>query len=205
MSPESPPTELSVEREVLGADGAPRRVRLTARIPSPAGTDGEPALRLGEELKTLSRQVDEAIAAAGWVPSTPPRGERGLEELVETYRPRQPELLDLLRAEGELTLSEYDRLKAHLAGTLPVSVAVPTPGSVEPPVTDRPLAALPLANDRTPTTPRPVVELLSQYRIESLKQAGAVRARRQISYEEYMALKRHFAGEATPGTGPTVA
>jgi hypothetical protein len=49
--------------------------------------------------------------------------------------------------------------------------------------------------DRTPSSPRPVDELVRTYRIESIKQAGAVRARRQISYEEYMALKRHFQSE----------
>jgi hypothetical protein len=33
---------------------------------------------------------------------------------------------------------------------------------------------------------------LRVYQINSLKQAGAVRARREISFSEYMALKRHF-------------
>ena len=32
----------------------------------------------------------------------------------------------------------------------------------------------------------------AEYAVDSLKQAGAVRARREISFAEYMALKRHF-------------
>jgi hypothetical protein len=44
-----------------------------------------------------------------------------------------------------------------------------------------------------------VPELLRTFQIETLRQAGAVRARRQISFEEYMALKRHFeAASAGP-------
>jgi hypothetical protein len=50
-----------------------------------------------------------------------------------------------------------------------------------------------------------VEELLHTYQITSLRQAGAVRARRQISFDEYMSLKRHFAASeaGAPDPGPT--
>jgi hypothetical protein len=88
-------------------------------------------------------------------------------------------------------------LLGHL-GKLPPGPAPELAPGVPPP-TDRPIAAMPLEADRTPSTPRPTGQLLDQYRIESLKQAGAVRARRQISFEEYMALKRHFSAQAAGG------
>lgn len=162
--------------------------------------DGRPA----EGWPELSARLQEALDAIAAEVAPPASGaggsDRPLEELVETYRPRQPELLELLRDEGEITVLEYERLRTHLehagAGDGPDPQAFRTAGG-EPPVTERPIAAAPLAQDRTPSTPRPAADLIRLYRIESIKQAGAVRARRQISYEEYMALKRHFqAAEA---------
>ena len=145
----------------------------------------------------------------------PPRPDRELTELVETYRPRQSELVDLLRDEGELTAVEHGRLREYLAaGTTrlpdrsfedaPASARSPASRDGPAPTMAPPLAAAPLESDRTPSTSRPVPVLLEQYQISSLKQAGAVRARRQISYEEYMALKRHFGGPAA-ATAPPAA
>ncbi|MCI4361063.1 MAG: hypothetical protein L3J91_05115 [Thermoplasmata archaeon] len=181
--------ELAVERDVADADGIVRRFRLVARYPvdglSPTSEELAPLYR------SLSDDLDRSLPG-GSAPVA--RADRDLTELIETYRPRQPELLDLLRDEHELTAGEFQLLTAYLAER--------TQGAREPVPTDRPIAAAPLAQDRTPITPRPVDELVRLYRIESLKQAGAVRARRQISYEEYMALKRHFAAAEAAAASP---
>jgi hypothetical protein len=183
--------ELAVERDVADADGVVRRFRLVAHFP----LDGsEPtAEELAPLLRSLSEELDRSLPAGTPVVGRP---DRSLSELVETYRPRQPELLDLLLEDREITDGEFALLRGYLSER---GAAVPP----EPIPTDRPIAAAPLAQDRTPITPRATDELLRLYRIESLKQAGAVRARRQISYEEYMALKRHFAAaEASTTSAP---
>ncbi len=176
--------ELTVERELPRDPAEPPKVaRLAARYAiSPEGAEPMDA-ELAEAYAGLLGQLDRVVAR---LPSSHPRRERELTELIETYRPRQSELIQLLREDGELTTLEYELLREYLSST---------PGTerrAAPSPTGSPIAALPLANDRTPTTPRSVPDLLSQYQISSLKQAGAVRARRQISYDEYMALKRHF-------------
>jgi hypothetical protein len=199
MTLERTELELSVEQEAAPPGQPPRRLRLTARFRA-AGT-GPSTVELGEAVAALDRDLAEAAQRAGFVPTAVPRADRPLSELVETFRPRQPELIELLLAEGELSPAEAEALRQYLAGPL-ASGAPPTPRRDEVPVTDRPIAAAPLEADRTPSRARPVSELISQYRIESLRQAGAVRARRQISFEEYMALKRHF----TPaGAAPEAA
>jgi hypothetical protein len=184
--------ELAVERDVADADGIVRRFRLVGHYPID-GTDPTPE-ELAPILRSLSEELDRSLPAGT---SSSGRPDRSLTELVETYRPRQPELLDLLLEDREITDGEFTLLQRHLAEKGSAASAEPLP-------TDRPIAAAPLALDRTPITPRPIDELLRLYRIESLKQAGAVRARRQISYEEYMALKRHFGATETtaPATPP---
>ena len=182
------PVELTLERTLPDpSGGAPVVVRVSARWEPPAGgSDG--GRLLADEIRSLRAELDAAIAAVapGSTPVTRP--DRTLDELIGTYRPRQPELLDLLKDEGELSSREYELLRSHLVGPAP---GRPAPAGV--PITERPIAAAPLESDRAPSTPRPVEELLRTFQITSLKQAGAVRARRQISFEEYMALKRHFA------------
>jgi hypothetical protein len=199
MAAERTEVVLSVEAEAARPGDSPRRLRFEARF---RATTTEPTVaELGEAIAALDRDLGEALRLAGFAPTAPPRADRPLSELVETYRPRQSELVELLLAEGEVTLGEAEALRGHLAG--PVAAAAPaTPPPDEVPLTDRPIAAAPLENDRTPIRARPVADLLSQYRIESLRQAGAVRARRQISFEEYMALKRHFAPTEAPAASP---
>ncbi len=202
MTPDPQEIEVSLEQDLAGLRGRPpRRLRVSARWTAAPGTDlararGELAVRLQQELDALSVEF-------GGAPPLALGGDRSLSELIETYHPRQVELVELLRDEGEISPSEHDLLRAYLERPGPIASAGPSPlggGAGEPPVTERPIAAAPLAQDRTPTTPRPVNELLQLYRIESIKQAGAVRARRQISYEEYMSLKRHF--QVTDPTSP---
>jgi hypothetical protein len=187
--------DLAVERDVEGEDGVTRRYRMTSRLVLDPPDGPVPEEELKERFRALTEELDRLVPAGRGGDGV--REERSTTELVETYRPRQVELLDLLREEGEISAGEFTRLRQYLSDR---------PGGVAPeiPVTDRPIAAAPLAVDRSPIVPRSTRELLELYRIESLKQAGAVRARRQISYEEYMSLKRHFApvepGAATPAT-----
>jgi hypothetical protein len=181
--------ELSVEREVVEAPGgSPRRVRLVTRVtPESAPGASDPAT-LAEWVAELGHVLDTALERmSGGTPRGAARADRSLEELVEAYHPRQAELIELLREEGELSAIEHERLREYLS--IPTAAIASPP----PPPVGRSLAEAPLERDRSPATPRPVPELLALYQIESLKQAGAVRARRQISYEEYMAVKRHFA------------
>ena len=190
-----PPSEieLSVEREVVDASGgSPRRIRLVARVPRDGSAAGADPTQLSEWVAELGRLLDATLEKwPGSRAGGAPRADRSLEDLVEAYHPRQVELVELLREEGELTPAEHDRLRQYLAIPTAASVAPPTP-----PV-GRSIAEAPLERDRAPSTPRPVPEILALYQIQSLKQAGAVRARRQISYEEYMAVKRHFAAADT--------
>jgi hypothetical protein len=182
-------TELSLERP-LGPEGpAGGVVRLSVRLEPPAdGTAPSPS-ELAEALDALKADLDALVGPPlAALPST--RADRPLAELVGAYRPRQRELVDLLRDEGEITPLEHTRLVEYLsAGAGTPSAASPP---AEPPRFDQPIAAMPIVAERPSEPTRPVAELIRQYQIASLKQAGAVRARRQISFEEYMALKRHF-------------
>jgi hypothetical protein len=189
--------ELSVERPV-GATGRPGPIaRLTVRFdPVADGTGPTPA-----ELKeALAHLVEDLDAAAGGPLSAWSTGrvDRETIELVETYRPRRRELIDALLADGEITPMEHERLHDHLVAARPSS----TPSGPSPPAADPPIAAAPALSDTSLPPARPVAELLRTYQIESLKQAGAVRARRQISFAEYMALKRHFETLERDGADP---
>jgi hypothetical protein len=193
MPPRRREYEISVEQELpAAADGAPRRARLTARLAGELGEtepdDAELSRMLQELADRLARAADQA--RLGQASPGEPRPERALEELLETYHPRQRELVELLHSDGELTEGEYAALRARVTEG---------PGMTEAPkATAAPVAAPPRSAGR------PVEELLRTYQITSLRQAGAVRARRQISFEEYMSLKRHFAAaeSSAPGTEP---
>jgi len=184
--------ELAVERP-LGPDGGV--ARLSAHFDLGAQEPPTPA-ELAETLEQLKADLDALVGlplAAG--PSQRP--DRELTELVNAYRPRQRELIDLLRDEGEISPAEHALLAEYLAGGgAPAPRAAPV-AEPRPEAVDRPLAAMPAAFDRPTEAIRPVADLLREYQIASLKQAGAVRARRQISFGEYMALKRHFEGRET--------
>jgi len=163
-------------------------VRLSAKFevaPDGSGPDHSELARALDDLRAdLDGLVGPLLAAA---PAARP--DRDLTELVETYRPRQRELVDLLLGEGELTVGEHARLVEYL-GAPPAPAEPPLP----PPErrVETPIAAAPILAGRAEEAARPVPELLRTYQIGSLKQAGAVRARREISFAEYMALKRHF-------------
>ena len=178
-----------MERSVADPRGGPPIV-VRATIHLEEGVDPS-SPSLVPELERLREQLDAAVRVVLPAGTPVPRPDRSVDELIETYRPRQPELLDLLRDEGELSASEHDALRRRL---FEGEEARPAPAGV--PITQRPIAAAPLESDRAPAIARPIEELLRIYQITSLKQAGAVRARRQISFEEYMALKRHFAAPA---------
>ncbi|MCI4322557.1 MAG: hypothetical protein L3K03_00795 [Thermoplasmata archaeon] len=199
MGTTEPPIELTVEREIPSSDPSrPTRVRLTVRLePPPTGAlpPGDLAARIGQ----LSSQLEDALRAAGIAPSAG-RADRDLPELLGTYRPRQRELVELLHDERELTDGEYRRLLDHLGRTVPEPSAAPPPTQ---PILAAPLESPPTSSGSRPLPPaRPVPELLATFQIDSLRQAGAVRARRQISFEEYMALKKHFSAPEAPASPP---
>ncbi len=208
MTPRRKELELTIERELpVGRDGAPRRARLTARFPSDSSEEAPTPEELGETLRSLVEQLERA---AGPVSGVAPlaegaRRERELQELLDTYRPRQVELVELLHADGSVTDREAELLHGFLASERPKqrTPASQPGGRSLPPSSTPPSGATPAAGSvlRSPT--RSVEELLRTYQIISLRQAGAVRARRQISFDEYMALKRHFASEELmPGGEP---
>lgn len=182
--------ELSVEQELPAAlDGARRHARLTARFSREPGEAEPTDAELAGALRELTDRLARASETAGVGRGPSARGpDRPLPELLETYRPRQFELVELLHADGEVSDGEYQVLRAHVREH-PVEAGV------------APSAPLPVAPSRAGA--RSVEELLRTYQISSLRQAGAVRARRQISFEEYMSLKRHFAPaeEAKPSAG----
>jgi hypothetical protein len=194
--------DLSIEREFLDGEGVPRKLRVAARFTNESGDRPPTPEELAAAFRELDRDLEAARTGAGYR-GPAPRSDRSRAELLETYRPRQPELVEALLADGEVTEREAEILRAALPPSRPrPSTPTSAPPRAPIPETDRPLAAMPLSNDRTPTTPRPVAELLATFQIGSLKQAGAIRARRQISYDEYMALKRHF-GASDPAAGST--
>lgn len=178
--------ELTVERPLRPESPSGGTVRLSAKFELPADGTGPDHSELARALDDLQADLDglvgSPLAAAPAV-----RPDRDLTELVETYRPRQRELVDLLLGEGELTPGEHARLVEYLGSP---------PGELPTPLPERrieaPIAAIPIVAGHADAAARPVPELLRAYQIGSLKQAGAVRARREISFAEYMALKRHF-------------
>ncbi|MGA7476689.1 MAG: hypothetical protein WBW47_05655 [Thermoplasmata archaeon] len=180
--------ELTVERPLRPGDPSGGAVRLSAKFELPPDGSGPDHSELARAFDDLRADLDGLVGLPlAAVPATRP--DRDLTELVETYRPRQRELVDLLLGEGELTAGEHASLVEYL-GAPPAPPEAPSP----PPERrfDTPIAAVPIAAGRPEEGGRPVGELLRLYQIGSLKQAGAVRARREISFGEYMALKRHF-------------
>ena len=121
MALERTEVTLSVELEAAPPGQPPRRLRLEARFRAGAGTPS--AAELAEAVTALDRDLAEATKRAGFFPTAPPRAERSVSDLVEAYRPRQPELVELLLAEGEVSPGEAEALRQYLAG--PLGVAAP--------------------------------------------------------------------------------
>ena len=197
--------ELSVERP-LGARGPAGSVaRLSTAFEVGGDGEGPNPAELSRALDELLRDL-EGLLGPSIAEAPVARADRGLQELVETYRPRQRELVDLLLADGEITSAEHARLLASLASAPSPPPATPAPSRPEPALGEIPIAAVPLSAEPRLPPSRPVPELLRTFEITNLRQAGAVRARRQISFAEYMALKRHFesavpAGEPRSSSG----
>lgn len=195
MPPRRRQVELSVERPLgpRGPAGAVARLTSTFEV-APDGDAPAPA-ELARALDQLLEDLDGLLGAS--IAALPAgRPDRSLAELVETYRPRQRELVDLLRDDGELTEAEHGLLVAHLSGPgAPPAAPSRAPGEADR-AAEPSLAAIPASGGPRLPPARPVPELLRTFDITSLRQAGAVRARRQISFAEYMALKRHFEAGA---------
>jgi hypothetical protein len=191
MAPRRTEYELTVEQELpASADGAPRRARLSVRFSREPEDDEPDDAALAHSLRELADRLAQASETSGLGrgPPSMPHPERPLEELLETYRPRQVELVELLHADGELTDREYSALRSHVGEKSTEGVVFQGPAP--------PAAPPPRAGGRS------VEELIRTYQIATLRQAGAVRARRQISFEEYMSLKRHFASSGSETAGP---
>jgi hypothetical protein len=190
--------ELSVERPLAPRGPTGAVARLSARFEVSGEAERPSVAELSQALDELVRDL-EAVLGPSTATGSAGRGDRTVDELVEAYRPRQRELVDLLLEDGEITPGEHAGLVAHL-GSRPAAVpaATPPPSSELGRVGETPIAAVPLSTEPRLPPARPVPELLRTFQIASLRQAGAVRARRQISFAEYMALKRHFesTGEA---------
>jgi hypothetical protein len=208
--------ELSVERPLEPDRPTAGTVRLSARFEAGNGGTTPTPSELAQELDALKADLDAVVGLP--IAAVPvARPDRELTELIETYRPRQRELVDLLRDEGGLTATEHARLVEYLAlggGAPKLRTPPPIPES-ERLIATVPIDREPSASPRREGGPapaaassslapvaRPVPELLRTYQIGSLRQAGAVRARRQISFAEYMALKRHFEAEEEHGEKP---
>ncbi len=188
--------EISLERPVRAARGEVSGIaRLSVRFEPGAGGEGPSSKELGEALEQLDRELQEAVEAVAGLRHPGP--DRQLTELIETYHPRQIELVELLLADHEVTESEADSLRRYVHSSSEPRPTQPTVSKRAERVPQERIAVPSTSTDRIPPSPRPVPELLDQYRIESLKQAGAVRARREISFAEYMALKRHFAEKSS--------
>lgn len=180
--------ELSVERP-LGSSLDPRAevVRLTARFDTGPGGSPPTPQELEEALAGLREELSK-------IPGLATGPDRSLEELIQAYRPRQAELVELLRAEGEITPGEYELLRSYLGPTPVERPETPPPPAAPSP----PRPSSPAVQPRPSGAPRPVEAVLEAYRIQSLREAGLVRARRQISFDEYMALKRYFESRSGP-------
>ncbi len=177
-----------MERPLRADLPAAGTVRLAARFELAPDGSGPSHAELSRALDELQADLD-GLVGPPLAAAPVARPDRDLTELVETYRPRQRELVDLLLGEGELTPGEHERLVAYL-GAQPTRSEPSRPPPA--PRLEAPIAAAPIFASRPEERGRPVAELLRTYQIDSLKQAGAVRARREISFAEYMALKRHF-------------
>ena len=175
-------------------------VRLTVRVPAHEDGRRPSTDELAEALRSLESELDALIGETDR-PAEPARTDRELTELLLAYRPRQPELIELLRADGEISEAEYRRLRAHLESH-PVAPTPPPSAPARPPAAPPVAAARPEEPARPVGAARPVELLTRTYQIETLKQAGAVRSRREISFEEYMALKRHFEAAAARRNPP---
>ncbi len=196
--------ELSVERP-LGNAGSVARLSASFEL-GPSG-EGPSAAELARALEELVRELDGAVGPTEGAAEAR-RGARDLRELVETYRPRQRELVDLLLSDGEITAAEHASLVANLGASGTPAASAPASADLTR-VGETPIAAVPLSAEPRLPPARAVPELLRTFQITTLRQAGAVRAKRQISFAEYMALKRHFeaagsgdAAEAARASGP---
>ncbi len=155
--------ELSVERATPSTDGrAPSIARLSVRFElNPA--DSRPSVdELHDALAELDRDLGEAVARLSRGSSQ--SADRPLAELIETYHPRQVELIELLRSDGELSDGEATALRRHLSP--PVASAGEPPARLGTSVDTHPSRPIEggaaSIDDRIPPNPRSVEDLLDR-------------------------------------------
>lgn len=195
---------VSLEQEVPSSEGeAPRRLRVAMTLEP--GEDGKVSpsetSEAVRELSDLLQSSASSLASASGS-STGPRPDRSLSELVQTYRPRDLELLDALLWEGEITPTEHELLRSQLPKPGAVATTAPSPStevpaSPTPAPTSTPAPARPVpASGTARPSARSVDQLLRELGIQDLRDVNRARGREMISYEEWAALKAHFQKKA---------
>ncbi len=181
MAKETPPVTLTLEMEVPGEEGhPPRRLSLSTVLPSPAGPEERQT-----EVREAVERLRDCLRTAGEVllpPGSGPRADRALEELMETYHPRDAKLLETLLWDGELTPGEHQLL----VGAIP---SAPEGSGASPEAPGR---------GKLPASPRPADVLVRELELKDLKDANRARFRRLISFDEWTSLKRHFERAPSP-------
>ncbi len=183
MAKEIAPVTLTLEVELPGEEGhPPRRLSLSTSLPPPAGNEDRQT-----EVREAVERLREYLRTAEGVllpPGAGPRADRTLEELLETYHPRDAKLLETLLWDGELTPGEHQLLSGALAAVSEGAGAAPGAPS----------------RGKLPASPRPPDVLVRELGLQDLKDANRARFRRLISYDEWTSLKRHFepAASSTP-------
>jgi hypothetical protein len=165
---------ICLEGEVFrGGDVAPWKLKLSTTIePDEGGKVTERDIM--DATENLRNILSSALRSAGTSESavavpTPTVGPpRSLEVLNQVYTPRSVEHVDALMWEGQITAAEHSLLVSSMRGKS-------TPSQ---PVSRR---------------QRGIEEMVRELRIESLRDANMARAKEQVSYEEWTALKRHFS------------
>ncbi|MDE1820140.1 MAG: hypothetical protein KGJ23_07650 [Euryarchaeota archaeon] len=187
---------VSVEEEALPAGDTPaRRVHLAMTLQPAEGAEVTTE-EVQAAVKLLSHHLESAIAtlSEGGPSGAGPRPDRPLPDLLETYRPRNLELVDALLWEGELTPTEHQVLQAAVRTPPERASKGPPPKTAPPP--EAPLATIaPSASSSqgpARTSPRSVDALLRELDLKDMRDANRARGRRMISYEEWAALKSHF-------------
>ena len=183
MAEDRAPVTLTLSVEVPDGERPPRRLAVSTTLKPQGETAAPPEVR--EALERLKGWLDEGErlllgAGAGAKP------DRSLEELVETYHPRDARLLDSLLWDGEISPTEHDLLLTTLRPVEPPKV--PAPAGLQ-------------GSDRSGGAPRPPEGLVAELGLKDLKDANRARFRRLISYDEWVALKAYFA-QRPAGSAP---
>ncbi len=180
MTTTSRDVSVTLEGEVyVGEQSAPLRLRVSQTLVPEEGkavsdeevTRAAAALKrtLLVTLKTLGSEESELRPSVTYSGPT-----RSIEVLREIYTPRSPDHVDALLWEGEISREEH----GLLLGTLRTrgETVAPAPAHL----------------------PRPVPVLIEELKLQDMRDVNRARGKRVISYDEWLALKQHFARVGAP-------